>query len=346
MKKRSVVNLIKYHSEKNDIAFRDEAESIAKDFDREGDSEIAGYIMSLLSDKNVFFPQIEETTQSFFERVELKNDNLWLPDEITRDLLGIVNAVSFRNGINKFLFQGRPGTGKTEAVKQVARILKRDVFMVNFAGLVDSKLGNTAKNITDLFREINHFAHPQNLIILFDEIDAIALDRTNQQDHREMGRATSGLLREMDRMNDEIILIATTNLFKYFDKALIRRFDAVIDFDRYTDEDLLEIGKNLVDRYMKEFHLMNKDKKLFKKIYSKKTNEFSPGEIKNIIKTSVAFSNPEIEGDYLRRIYEAFCGKIPEQAKILQEMGFTVREIGVLTGRSKSSVDRELRESV
>ena len=60
----------------------------------------------------------------------------------------------------------------------------------------------------------------------------------------------------------------------------------------------------------------------------------------------MAFSNPEIEGDYLRRIYEAFCGKIPEQAKILQEMGFTVREIGVLTGRSKSSVDRELRESV
>ena len=346
MKKRSVVNLIKYYSEKNDIAFRDEAENIARDFDREGDSEIAGYIMALLSDKNVFFPQIEDTTQSFFERVELKNDNLWLPDEITSDLLGIVNAVSFHNGINKFLFQGRPGTGKTEAVKQVARILKKDVFMVNFAGLVDSKLGNTAKNISDLFREINHFANPQNLIVLFDEIDAIALDRTNQQDHREMGRATSGLLREMDRMNDEVILIATTNLFQYFDKALIRRFDAVIDFDRYTDEDLLEIGKNFVDRYMKEFHLMNKDIKLFKKIYSKKTNKFSPGEIKNLIKTSVAFSNPEIEGDYLRRIYEAFCGKIPEQAKKLQEMGFTVREIGVLTGKSKSSVDRELKEGV
>ena len=43
-------------------------------------------------------------------------------------------------GIHKFLFQGAPGTGKTEAVKQLARILNREIFMVDFSAIVDSKL--------------------------------------------------------------------------------------------------------------------------------------------------------------------------------------------------------------
>lgn len=45
---------------------------------------------------------------------------LLMPDAITNDLLGVVNAIDRNIGINKFLFQGMPGTGKTEAVKQLA----------------------------------------------------------------------------------------------------------------------------------------------------------------------------------------------------------------------------------
>ena len=342
MKKRSVINLIKYHSEQNELAFRDEAEGIARDFDRDGDSEIAGYIMSLLSSANVFVPQINDET-AMFEKIEISGENLWLPDAITKDLIGIVNAVSSHNGINKFLFQGQPGTGKTEAVKQIARILHREVFMVNFASIVDSKLGNTSKNIAELFVEIRHFSQPQKLIILFDEIDALALDRTNQQDHREMGRATSGILKELDRLSPDIILIATTNLYKYFDKALSRRFDAVIDFDRYSDADLLEISEKYMDKYLKEFGLTKKDVRLFRKIYENRKVSLSPAEIKTQIRTAVAFSNPQLEGDYLNRLYEAFCMEEPCDLQKLKDQGFTIREIGVLTGKTKSTVDRMLK---
>ena len=38
----------------------------------------------------------------------------------------------------------------------------------------------------------------------------------------------------MSDLNKEIVIIATTNLFKNFDKALIRRFDATINFNRYA----------------------------------------------------------------------------------------------------------------
>ena len=44
-----------------------------------------------------------------------------LPLEITEDIKGIINAVNHNVGINKFLFEGLPGSGKTEAAKNVAR---------------------------------------------------------------------------------------------------------------------------------------------------------------------------------------------------------------------------------
>ena len=220
MKKKSVISLIKYYTEKNDVGFRSEAYEIAKDFDASGDYQLAEYIMSLLSNANTFVPQVSENVSPFFEKIEANTDMLLLPDEITGDLIGIVNAIEHHIGINKFLFQGAPGTGKTEAVKQLARILNREIFMVDFSSVIDSKLGQTQKNLSMLFKEINQFAQPDKVIVLFDEIDALALDRTNQNDLREMGRATSTMLKEFDRMNEDVVLIATTNLYQYFDDCL------------------------------------------------------------------------------------------------------------------------------
>ena len=137
MKKKNILNLIKYYSENNDAGFRNEAYEIAKDFDMSGDSQLAEYIMALLSDANTFVPQTNENESAFFEKLEASGDSLWLPDCITQDLLGIVHAAAHNAGINKFLFQGAPGTGKTEAVKQLARILKRDIYMVDFAAVID-----------------------------------------------------------------------------------------------------------------------------------------------------------------------------------------------------------------
>lgn len=344
MKKKSVISLIKYYAEKNDTGFRNEAYEIAKDFDEAGDYQLSEYIMSLLSNVNTFVPQIADDVSAFFEKVEAKEDMLLLPDAITNDLLGVVNAIEHRVGINKFLFQGAPGTGKTEAVKQLARILNREIYMVDFSSIVDSKLGQTQKNLSSLFKEINNLPQPDRVIILFDEIDALALDRTNQNDLREMGRATSALLKAIDRLNENIVLIATTNLFEYFDKALIRRFDSVIDFNRYTKEDLLFIGEKMLDRYLDKMQLANRDIRLFRKIIVLLPDGVYPGELKNIIKTSVAFSDPNDGMDYFRRLYYSVCNEKPEDIKKLQEQKFTIREIEILVGKSKSSVARELKE--
>ena len=126
------------------------------------------------------------------------------------------------------------------------------MFYVDFENLIDSKLGQTNKNIAALFNEINKLPQPDKVVVLFDEIDVIALDRINSYDGRDLGRATSVILKELDRLTDlnkEIVIIATTNLFSNFDKALVRRFDAVINFDCYTKEDLIEVA----DYYFNSF---------------------------------------------------------------------------------------------
>ena len=343
MKKKNVINLIKYYAENNDAGFRTEAYEIAKYFDQVGDYQLAEYIMALMSNANTFIPQMGENESVMFEKVDKMSDSLWLPEDITQDLLGIVHAVAHNAGINQFLFQGAPGTGKTEAVKQLARILEREIYMVDFAAVIDSKMGQTQKNMSELFREINNFVHPEKVIILFDEIDAVALDRTNSNDLREMGRATSSLLKNMDHMDERIVLVATTNLYEFFDKALIRRFDSVIDFNRYSQEDLMDISEEYLNKFLTKFNLTKKDIRLFRKIMMLHPVLPYPGDLKNLIKTAVAFSDPDDELDYFRRLYYTITGEKPENIKKLQDQNFTIREIEILSKIPKSSVARELK---
>ncbi|MGG5329794.1 AAA family ATPase [Enterococcus sp. AZ163] len=349
MKKQNILNLIKYHVERNENAFRNEAIEIAKRFDSLGDYELAEYIMGLITESNLYVPQVSDFESEFLKALDVKSlPSLKLPTEITDDIKGVINAVNHNIGINKFLFEGLPGSGKTEAAKQVARLLDRTLYYVDFDNLVDSKLGQTNKNISNVFSEINKLPYPEKTVILFDEIDVIALDRINSNDVREMGRVTSAILRELDRLTDlnkEIVIIATTNLYKNFDKALSRRFDAVINFNRYTKEDLIDVGEFYFSSFIKNFSNLSKDVRLFKKILTITEELPYPGELKNIIKTSLAFSDVNNSYDYLKRLYNTLIGNL-EQTDIQQlyAQGFTVREIEKLTGESKSTVARKLNE--
>jgi AAA ATPase len=341
MRKKNILNLIKYYAEHNDAGFRNEAYIIAKLFDQAGDSQLAEYIMALLSGANTFVPQSNEYQSSFFNKVSLAGDSLPLPTSIMNDIIGVINSIRHHAGFNKFLFEGDPGTGKTETVKQIARILNRDLYSVDFDSVIDSKLGQTSKNIASVFQEIRALPNPEKAIIMFDEIDAIALDRINSNDLREMGRVTSSVLKGLDGLDGSIVLIATTNLFAQFDKALTRRFDAIINFNRYSKNELLDIAESILNDLLIQFKFAGRNMRLFRKIISTMDKIPYPGELKNIIKTSVAFSDPTNEYAYLKKLYETVSGS--SDIKTLQNQGFSVREIEILTSISKSQVARELQ---
>ena len=349
MKKQNVLNLIKYHVERNENSFRNEAVAIARYFDSIGDYQLAEYIMGLISESNLYAPQSSDFESEFLKQIETRGvEALNLPLEISEDIKGIINAVNHNVGINKFLFEGLPGSGKTEAAKNVARLLNRSLFVVDFENLIDSKLGQTNKNITNVFKEVNMIPNANKIVVLFDEIDVIALDRINSNDVREMGRVTSTILRELDRLTDlnkEIVIIATTNLYSNFDKALVRRFDAVINFNRYSEEDLIEVAEYYFSSFIKNFKGTSKDIRLFRKILKTAKKLPYPGELKNIIKTSLAFSDIGSEYDYLKRLYNNLIGNLEQKdLSKLYEEGFTIREIEKLKGESKSTVARKLNK--
>lgn len=342
MKKKTILNLIKAHSEKNDAQFKNNAYEIAKEFSENGDEDISEYIMSLLSDtQNTFSPQNLTYDFSYLKRIDSNQESILLPEPIKNDVIGICNAVSHNIGVSKFLFQGDPGTGKTETAKQIARILGRELYIVNFEELISSKLGDTAKNISKLFKEINSFNAPLKTIVLFDEIDALVLSRENDNDVREMGRATSTFLKYFDELNKDTMIIATTNLYKYLDKAIKRRFDATIDFNRYSRKDLLDISLSILDNILQKNEDFGRNKTLFLKIINLYKVIPYPADLKNVIRTSIAFSTPGQKFDYLNRLYCFITNSKKADSVLLKKQGFTLREIEQLTGIPKSSLSRE-----
>ena len=299
IKKKSIANLIKYHVLNDNDSFRDESYSIIHEIQNEGDLDLANYLLSLLSDRNTILPQSYDIDPNYFRKLPKTNDSLFLPRSIESDIINISKMLSRNTGVNKIIFEGKPGTGKTEAVRQIARIVGRDLYVVDFNRLIDSKLGQTAKNISDMFNELNLSINANQIIILFDEIDAIVLDRINSRDIREMGRATTEFLKGLDGLREDIVIIATTNLYNSFDPALKRRFDITINFDRYTKEDRVEVANNILIKTLEKFSIKSNNIRLAKKIFEKYLNDANPGDIKNIIRAAVVFSDPESSSDYL-----------------------------------------------
>ena len=345
MKKQNLINLVRYHTERNDEAFASEVAKIAREFDNAGDATVAQYLMELISSANFYVPQSNYKNLRYLRKVEYSSKPLLLPGIIEEDVLGITRAISNKAGISKFLFYGAPGSGKTETVYQIARILNRDILSVPFEQLVDSRLGETAKNVSLLFDEINHLSYSK-VLVLFDEVDSLVLDRVNTNDLREMGRVTSVFLKGLDTLNENVILIATTNLYESLDKALIRRFDATVSFNRYSRKDLVEIADSFLTLTLKKAPGSRQDMRLFNKILNNLKEIPYPGDLKQLIKTAVVFSDESYEYDYLRKIYLALNGN-PESVDIqqLKDSGYTTREIEVLTRIPRSSVSRKMKEN-
>ena len=64
MKKKNIINLIHYYSEKNYPAFHEETYEIARDFDASRDFKHSEYIMALMSSANAFVPHRQSSKAS------------------------------------------------------------------------------------------------------------------------------------------------------------------------------------------------------------------------------------------------------------------------------------------
>ena len=143
---------------------------------------------------------------------------------------------------SKILFTGPPGVGKTVCAKYIAQKLNKPLLTIDLATIVSSLLGKTGNNLKTAFT----YASERPCVLLIDEIDALAKMRDDNSDIGETKRLVTVFLQEMDKWNDNNLLIAATNHYHLLDPAINRRFDQIIDFNRPSSEDLKKVGLALI----------------------------------------------------------------------------------------------------
>lgn len=171
-------------------------------------------------------------------------DDLIISDSVEKELLLFIRenkAIDFLHKhnlpvSNKLLLHGPSGCGKTLASYVIAGELNKPMYVVNLGAIVSSKLGETSKNLTKLFKK----AGQEECIIFMDEFDSLGKIRDYSQDHGEMKRVVNTILQLFDYLPQSSIVIAATNQEGMLDDALKRRFDVNLQF---TMPDIKQINE-------------------------------------------------------------------------------------------------------
>ena len=141
------------------------------------------------------------------------------------------------SGITAVLF-GAPGTGKTEAVYQLARKTGRDIMMVDLSETKSKWFGESEKMVKKIFDDYSALLKNGDTepILFINEADGLFSKRIDLNSSR--GNSTEQSINTIQNIllqaleNFEGILIATTNLTSNLDKAFERRFTFKINFPK------------------------------------------------------------------------------------------------------------------
>lgn len=127
----------------------------------------------------------------------------------------------------RVLLSGPPGTGKTMSAHALAGELQVPLFSVMLHGLITKYMGETAQKLKMVFDAVK----TTRGIYLFDEIDALAASRDSGNDVGEARRVLNSFLQFLDEDTGPSIIVATTNLPSILDRAVLRRFDLVLQYE-------------------------------------------------------------------------------------------------------------------
>ena len=138
---------------------------------------------------------------------------------------GFDRKMSLGKGLS-MLFVGPSGTGKTMAAEIIAGELGLDLYKIDLSGVVSKYIGETEKNLHTIFQE----AEQSNVILFFDEVDAIFGKRSEVKDahDRYANIEINYLLQKMEEY--EGITILASNFSQNFDDAFTRRLRFIVGF--------------------------------------------------------------------------------------------------------------------
>lgn len=139
----------------------------------------------------------------------------------------------------RLLFHGAPGCGKTLAAAVLAGEMGLPLMTVRFDALFSRFLGATATALRSIFSEMPR----RPGVYLFDEFDSVAKARGDAHDVGEMNRVVTAFLQLVDADVSGSILVAATNHVELLDRAVFRRFDVIVPFEKPSHEQLVALLK-------------------------------------------------------------------------------------------------------
>ncbi len=167
--------------------------------------------------------------------------------------------------LNAILLTGISGTGKTTFGRYVAYKLGLPFLYINFSYLIDSYIGKTSQNLRNIF----DFARMNKCLLMLDEIDCIAQSRkgASEGSTREFNNTTISLLQELDKIQNDSIIIGATNIPDAIDPAVMRRFaihhevlppttnECIAMMKQYLDSTGMEYNSSGIDSVVKQMYL-------------------------------------------------------------------------------------------
>lgn len=202
-------------------------------------------------ERNLPLLQIKEPLKRL-EDVVLSDDNSSLMDELLQEHhRAELLKTSGLYPSDKLMFCGPPGCGKTLTAEVLASELGLPLAIVRIDSVISSYLGETASNLRQVFDFISSIP----MVVLFDEFDALAKERSDEADHGELKRVVNAFLQMLDAYDGKSLMVAATNHERILDSAVWRRFDEVLIFEPPNLEQLRRLLSIKLRGLRREFEI-------------------------------------------------------------------------------------------
>jgi len=217
-----------------------------------GKLEIGRDYLELFIQGKTSRPKMSMDFPAEFITTELNDDDLVLSPSTAGQIAELENWINYQDTLMnawnmkrrlkpgyRALFHGPPGTGKTLTALIIGKNTGRDVFRIDLSMVVSKFIGETEKNLSQLFER----AKDKDWILFFDEADALFGKRTNVRDaHDKYANQEVAYLLQRIENHDGLVILAS-NFKSNIDEAFIRRFQSVIYFPPPTVAERLLLWK-------------------------------------------------------------------------------------------------------
>lgn len=235
--------MVRSHAVGDDAAFYSVALQVAAREARRGHHTIAENIKRSVDSSRQVTPRsnitrLDQPRGDLAELVEATSPTVTLRDLVASpDLTGQIRQIIaeqrqrqrlLEHGFapaHRLLFEGPPGTGKTMTASVLACELALPMFTIRLDSLLSKYMGETAGKLRIVFEAVAQ----RRGVYLFDEFDALGGDRSGN-DVGEARRILNSFLVFLEEASPESVVIAATNHRSILDRALFRRFDAVLTY--------------------------------------------------------------------------------------------------------------------